>query len=67
MATTVYFGPTMIKDEKTGIVIELEFGRFSNGDVYCEVDGKMFVVDKAIGRKIYDGMVELGTSLQWDR
>lgn len=67
MATTIYFEPTMIKDKKTGQEIELEFGRFSNGDVYCEVDGKMFVVDKVIGKKIFNGMMELGMSRQWDR
>jgi len=67
MATTIYFGPTKIKDKKTGVEIELEFGRFSNGDAYCEIDGKMFVVDKEIGRKIFNGMMELGMSRQWDR
>ncbi|MGA2817489.1 MAG: hypothetical protein ABSE67_14545 [Xanthobacteraceae bacterium] len=65
MATTIYFEPTKIKDKKRESRSNFEFGRFSNGDVYCEVDGKMFVVDKVIGRKIYDGMMELGASRQW--
>lgn len=70
MATTSYFEKTIEDKKEKTAKMELEFGRSSYyGEylIYFTVDGNSVMVDKEVGREIYDAMMRLGAYFGYDK
>jgi hypothetical protein len=66
MATTMYLDGTIKDKEKKDAEIALEFGRssfYGESLMYFEVGGKLVIIDKATGMRIFDEMMRLGAFL----